>query len=218
MSTPGESSSTGVSADHEVAGGSQARAVAQVELDESTSERPVGEVLRELRLARRLTLKATAERAGISESFLSQLERGRVGTSLKSLQGIAGALGVDVGDLFRAPERDRTSVVRHDSRPDVSIGSLAKWSGLTPVTAANVEVFIGSLEPGGTAGEEPYSHGNSEEVVLVISGEITVVVGERSWTLRKGDSIFYRSTEPHAIHASGQETAEVVWIVSPPSY
>lgn len=174
-------------------------------------------MLRELRLARRLTLKATAERAGISESFLSQLERGRVGTSLKSLQGIAAALGVEVGDLFRAPEQGRTSVVRHDSRPEVSIGSLAKYQ-LTPVTAAHVEVFAGSLAPGGTAGDEPYSHGDSEELLLVISGEITVVVGDESWTLRQGDSVFYRSSEPHTLHASEDGPAEVIWIIAPPSY
>jgi transcriptional regulator with XRE-family HTH domain len=179
--------------------------------------RPVGEVLRELRIARRLTLKTTAERAGISESFLSQLERGRVGTSLKSLQGIAGALGVEVGDLFRAPEQGRTSVVRHDGRPEVSIGSLAKYQ-LTPVTAAQVEVFAGSLAPGGTAGEEPYSHGDSEELLLVISGEIKAVVGDETWTLRTGDSIFYRSSEPHTLHASEDGAAEVIWIIAPPSY
>ena len=38
--------------------------------------RPVGERLRELRVGRRLTLKEIANRAGLSESFVSQLDWG----------------------------------------------------------------------------------------------------------------------------------------------
>jgi transcriptional regulator with XRE-family HTH domain len=41
-----------------------------------------------------------AERAGVSESFLSQVERGRASASVASLRRIAGALGVSVADLF----------------------------------------------------------------------------------------------------------------------
>jgi transcriptional regulator with XRE-family HTH domain len=42
-----------------------------------TNEVDVGERLRLIRTARRCTLREVAERAGLSESFLSQVERGR---------------------------------------------------------------------------------------------------------------------------------------------
>src|SRR5687768_8541413 len=41
----------------------------------------VGDRLREIRLLRRKTLREVAERAGLSESFLSQVERGRTNVS-----------------------------------------------------------------------------------------------------------------------------------------
>jgi hypothetical protein len=36
--------------------------------------------------------------------------------------------------------------------------------------------------------------------------------------LSSGDSIDYRSSTPHRIVNTGEERAEVMWIISPPSY
>ena len=60
----------------------------------------VGERLRAIRRLRRATLKTVADRAELSESFLSQVERGRANASVASLKRIAAALGVNVADLF----------------------------------------------------------------------------------------------------------------------
>ena len=60
----------------------------------------VGERLRAIRRLRRVTLKTVADRAELSESFLSQVERGRANASVASLKRIAAALGVNVADLF----------------------------------------------------------------------------------------------------------------------
>ena len=62
----------------------------------------VGARLRAIRHLRRATLQAVAERANLSESFLSQIERGKASPSVASLTRIAAALGVNVADLFEA--------------------------------------------------------------------------------------------------------------------
>lgn len=178
--------------------------------------RPVGERLRELRIGRRLTLKEVARRAGLSESFVSQLERGRSGTSLKTLQGLATALGVELGDLFDAHPADRARVIRRAERAPISIGSLSKYR-ITPGLTSNVEVIGGVFEPGGTAGEDKYTHGDSEEVVVVLDGAVRAEIGADSYELGKGDSLCFRSSVPHTFHAT-ESGAEVIWIVSPPSY
>jgi transcriptional regulator with XRE-family HTH domain len=48
------------------------------------AEVDVGERLRELRRFRRATLRTIADRSGLSESFLSQVERGRSSASIAS--------------------------------------------------------------------------------------------------------------------------------------
>jgi quercetin dioxygenase-like cupin family protein/DNA-binding Xre family transcriptional regulator len=181
----------------------------------SSSIRPVGHVLRDLRVGRRLTLKAVAEKAGVSESFLSQLERDRVGTSLKSLQAVAGALRVEVGALFENETNGPVRLVRPGDQERISIGSVSK-AQLTPMNAAYMEAFTGTFEPGGTMGE-PYTHGDSEEIFLVLSGHVIAEVDGETYGLSPGDSLFYRSSVPHTFHASADGPAEVLWVISPPS-
>ena len=53
------------------------------------TEVDVGERLRDIRRLRHATLKTIADRAGVSESFLSQVERGRASASIASLRRIA---------------------------------------------------------------------------------------------------------------------------------
>lgn len=61
---------------------------------------PGGDRLRALRKARHRTLRTVAEAAGISEGYLSQIERGQANPSIATLQQIASALGLKVADLF----------------------------------------------------------------------------------------------------------------------
>jgi mannose-6-phosphate isomerase-like protein (cupin superfamily) len=77
---------------------------------------------------------------------------------------------------------------------------------------------VGELEVGGSTGEQPYVHGDSEELVVVISGSVQLELGGELFDLESGDSIDYRSSTPHRISNTGQEVAEVMWIISPPSY
>src|SRR2546427_1374890 len=65
------------------------------------AEVDVGERLRALRRSRRATLRTVAERSGLSESFLSQVERGRSSASIESLRRGARALGGFLGHPLR---------------------------------------------------------------------------------------------------------------------
>lgn len=56
--------------------------------------------LKELRIARDLTLKGVAERCGLSVSYLSDIERGRTTPTLNTLEAIAQALGLSIIDLL----------------------------------------------------------------------------------------------------------------------
>jgi transcriptional regulator with XRE-family HTH domain len=182
------------------------------------TEVDVGERLRDLRRLRRATLKTIADRAGVSESFLSQVERGRASASIASLRRIANALGVSVADLFEPDGPPRPRVLRKDQRPSLAFGVLGRKLLLTPQPLQHLEVFVGELDPGGSTGPEPYAHGDSEELFVVIAGAVQLELGGDLHDLEAGDSIDYRSSTPHRITNVGEERAEVMWIISPPSY
>jgi transcriptional regulator with XRE-family HTH domain len=182
------------------------------------TEVDVGERLRELRRLRRCTLRTIAERSGLSESFLSQVERGRSSASIPSLRRIAEALGVSIADLFEPGGLPGPRVLRRDERPALQFGILGRKLLLTPRPLQHLEVFAGELEVGGSTGEQPYAHGDSEELFVVVSGSVQLELGGELFDLESGDSIDYRSSTPHRISNTGDELAEVMWIISPPSY
>jgi transcriptional regulator with XRE-family HTH domain len=182
------------------------------------AEVDVGERLRGLRRSRRATLRTVAERSGLSESFLSQVERGRSSASIESLRRVADALGVSMADLFEPDGLPGPRVLRRDERPALSFGVLGKKLLLTPRPLHHLEVFAGELEVGGSTGTEPYAHGDSEELFVVLSGTVQLELGGELFDLEPGDSIDYRSSTPHRISNTGQDLAEVMWIISPPSY
>lgn len=62
--------------------------------------REIGERIRALRSATRLTQAEVAEKAGLDASFFGQLERGANVPSLRSLYAIAAALSVEPADLL----------------------------------------------------------------------------------------------------------------------
>ena len=185
---------------------------------DAVAEVDVGERLRAIRGLRRATLRTIADRAGVSESFLSQVERGRASASIASLRRIAGALGVSVADLFEPSGPPRPRVLRRDERPALAFGILGRKLLLTPRPLQHLEVFVGELDQAGSTGTEPYAHGDSEELFVVLAGNVQLELGGEVHELEAGDSIDYRSSTPHRVVNIGDDRAEVMWIISPPSY
>jgi DNA-binding XRE family transcriptional regulator len=66
----------------------------------------LGTRLRALRTDRDETLAQTADRAGISPQYLSEVERGRKEPSSEMIAALAGALGVTVADLMADTAED----------------------------------------------------------------------------------------------------------------
>ncbi len=63
-------------------------------------QRSIGDIIRNMRKEKDLTLKQMSHRTGLSVSLLSQIERAESAASIESLYRIALALGTRVRDLF----------------------------------------------------------------------------------------------------------------------
>jgi transcriptional regulator with XRE-family HTH domain len=177
----------------------------------------LGERIRAIRQLRRKTLKEIATAAQISESFLSQLERGRTNATIATLQRLANALGIEVSDLFTS-NAARPRVLRQDAREFVAWGRLGSKALLTPKPFHSLEVVVARFEPGGSTGDEPYTHGDSEELLIVVQGQVHVQLGTEIHEVAAGDSVHYQSSTPHRVSNPGDATAEVLFVISPPSY
>src|SRR5438128_7787231 len=177
------------------------------------AEVDVGERLRAIRHLRRATLKTVAVRAELSESFLSQIERGKANASIASLTRIAAALGVNVADLFEPhSSRAHPRVLRRSNRPALAFGNLGRKYLLTPRPLEHLEVFVGELDPGGSTGDEPYTHGDSEELFVVLCRRVHPPLEERLYEIEHGVSNHYLIETPQRLTNTGYENTGRMYV------
>lgn len=186
---------------------------------ESTGARgdqALGSRIRAYRTMRRLTLKQVATHVGVSEGFLSQVERGASGASVATLRLIAQALGLSVSDLFSEGDAPAHRVLEAARRPVIHAPGVVKYM-LTQRPLRELEVLEGEFEPGASTGGAEYVHGDSLELVYVIDGTVRLTLGPDTHSLSASDSIEYRSSIPHGLTNIGDRPARILWIISPPS-
>ena len=182
------------------------------------TELQLGTRNRALRQARRLTLRDVADRAGVTESFLSQVERDVTSPSIATVHRIARALGLSIAQLF-AEDADTGRVVRREARRRVAYPGLRSVDEfLTSNMAGRLQVIMSTIEPGGGTGEEPYTHDSDEEVVVVLAGVLDLWVADEHYVLREGDAITFPSRLPHWNANHGEDPVQVIFCLTPPSF
>jgi len=175
----------------------------------------IGVRIRRLRTSRGLSIRDLARMSDLSPSFISQLERGLTRVSIPSLLRITGALGVSTGGLLS----DESLVMRPQHQADrrpLTYGDYQEFV-LSRRPSAHFEVFLGVLKPGSAEAPEGVSAGNSEEFCYVICGRVRCYVGEDSYLMEAGDAIEYLSSIPARVENAGEETAQVLWVIGPPT-
>ena len=179
---------------------------------------PLGARIRQLRQTRGLTLRDLAERAGVTESFLSQVERGLASPSISSLRRIASSLGESIGSLFDGESEPGVLVRSEDRRVIDYPGLHARDEFVTSSRTGRLQVILSVIEPGGGTGDEPYAHDSDEECVLVLEGSLDLWIGDAFYALKEGDSVVHSSRAPHRNRNNGDRASKVLFILTPPSY
>ncbi|WGD37027.1 helix-turn-helix domain-containing protein [Lysinibacter sp. HNR] len=176
-----------------------------------------GKKIAEYRELRGLSLRALAASAGVSSSFLSQLENNRVSASISSMRKIAGALGVSIADLLSTNTGHVRGVVRAADRPVYLMDSGSQKQVISQSPVRNLEIYTGTFAVGGSTGVEQYTHGRAQEIFIVLEGSVELYLGSEVIAMHKHDSIEYLSSVPHRVVNAGDTVAEVMWVTSPPT-
>ena len=184
----------------------------------AATELQLGPRIRALRQARKVTLRELSERAGVTESFLSQVEREVTSPSIASVQRIARALDLGIAELF-VDEAPLGRVVRREERRRIVYPGLnATDEFLTAGRNGRLQVILTTLEPGGGTGDEAYTHESDEEVVIVLEGQLDLWVGDEHHVLAAGDSVTHSSRQPHHNRNPGPGRTVVLFCSTPPSF
>lgn len=181
----------------------------------------VGQDIKGLRKAKDMTLGELAAATGLSQGYLSQIERGLANPSVKALYSISRALGVTISWFFPPAADDdeelRDFVVRAPSRRKLHYANGIVDELLSPNLDRQLELLWCTFPPGSRSGETPYTH-VGEETGIVVSGQLDLWINERHVVLLAGDSFAFPSNTPHRYANTGDAEAVVIWAITPPSY
>ena len=159
------------------------------------------------------------------QPLAQRLERGLARPSITALQEIAGALGVPIGWFFQSdgpvPADERPYIVRANRRRRLSYAGMASTDYMgceDHLLSANLDgelaLGISRYAPGGTAGDDLYTH-QGEEAGLVLEGEIELTLDREVFRLKPGDSFSFPAGIPHTYRNPGKTPAVIVWANTP---
>jgi transcriptional regulator with XRE-family HTH domain len=186
----------------------------------------VGERLRVRRRARGLSLRALAEKLGVSPSLISQIERGRARPSVSTLFAIVTELDASLDELLFNDERQPGSAAQSDStvrpspvqeaatRHHIRLASGVVWERLTTTSQPGVEFLFVVYDVGGASSPgDTYQSHSGYEWGYVISGVLEVIIGFDRYVLQPGDAVSLDSSVPHRLANAGDTPVHAIWFV-----
>lgn len=175
----------------------------------------IGHKLRELRTARGMSLRTLANQTGLSATLLSQIERGVTEPSLRTLRELARVFGQSVATLFDDGASPAVHVSREGERSRiVSPRGFIQYERLAPGNG-QLEVLRGLLAPGEVSDAEPSTH-EALECTYVVTGTLTVEVGDASYDVKAGEAVTIGPGQPHRYVNHTTDPVEFILAATPP--
>ncbi|OPX12950.1 helix-turn-helix domain-containing protein [Mycobacterium sp. AT1] len=189
---------------------------AEVGLDERALAVRTGAAIRAIRERCQLSMREVATRAGISQPFLSQIERGQSMPSMVTVYRLAETLAVTPGDLLPTSTESKVTVVRSTEgrllpvadRPDAALGRVLVLS-----PDERLQIIEYRIERDQYIGEWFQTPGIL--AVYVTSGQLDVVVeGAGTYRIGAGDLITHPSPLRHRWLLVDNEPADALLVIT----
>lgn len=178
------------------------------------AEKRIGERIKRLRLKKSMGLVELGRHTGLSASFLSQLETGRVVPTLRNLARVAMVFGKDLSYFFenephkifrihRKRERLRLpqSGVDDPTYYFESLGYMVPDRQLDPYYAEFLPLPMKKAA-------EVRSHVHpGYEFLYVLEGELEIGHAEKIHLLEAGDGVYFDASIPHSYQCAGSKPA-----------
>jgi transcriptional regulator with XRE-family HTH domain len=179
------------------------------------AEKRIGERIRHLRLKKSMGLVELGRHTGLSASFLSQLETGRVVPTLRNLARIAMVFSKDLSYFFESQPQTLFRVHRRKERVRMpqtgaddpayffeSLGYLVPDRQLDPYFAEFLPIKAGRTP-------RPHQHVGCEFLYL-LSGALEIRHGESTYRIDAGDAVYFDAETTHSYLCSGEASAKAV--------
>ena len=188
--------------------------------DRMTHPEKLGTRIRTYRERLGLTPEDLAKNAGLDLGLLKNIEENKaypaIGVLVKLSRALGQRLGTFMDDQFiedplivRAQERKEETEGPRGAGPDhAHYYALGKGK-----TDRHMDPFY--IEFKGE-GERQLSSHEGEEFIIVISGKVELVYGQRTFVLGPGDSMYYNSVVPHHVGLATADPASIYAMIYTP--
>ena len=179
------------------------------------AEKRIGERIKRLRLKKSMGLVELGRHPGLSASFLSQLETGRVVPTLRNLARVAMVFSKDLSYFFETEPHTLFRVHRKKERVRLpqtgvddptyyfeSLGYMVPDRQLDPYFAEfvplkkNIEI-------------RPHVH-PGYEFLYILDGELEIRHAEKIYVLTPGDGVYFDASTPHSYRCAGKSAAQAI--------
>ena len=167
----------------------------------------LGDRLKEIRTAMGYSLEQVANLTGVSKTMLSQIESSKSVPTIATVCKIANGLKIKVDSLLSSRKTSFDVIRIHDLTPAVDDNGRILMYCIFPFSpTSGFEVYYCVYKPGCDYTSESHVNGKSE-YLTVYQGELEVVINEKSYILKAGESIEFDSTARHRyINRSNEDT------------
>ena len=192
----------------------------KIEIDPETAEafiaeKHIGERIKRLRLKKSMGLVELGRHTGLSASFLSQLETGRVVPTLRNLARIAMVFSKDLSYFFETEPHTLFRVHKKRERVRLpqtgvddptyyfeSLGYMVPDRLLDPYYAEFVPLKK-------TVEVRPHVH-PGYEFLFLLEGELEVRHADKEYLIETGDGVYFDASTPHSYRCAGKSAAVAI--------
>ena len=185
------------------------------------AEKHIGERIKHLRMKKAMGLVELGRHTGLSASFLSQLETGRVVPTLRNLARIAIVFSKDLSYFFTAEPQKLFRLNRSRDRvrlPQTGVDDPSYYFeslGLQ-VSDRQLQPYFADFLPA-KPGREPRAHQHAGfEFLYLLSGQLDIRHGDVVHHVESGDGVYFDASISHSYIPSSAESATAVIVTLQP--
>lgn len=176
--------------------------------------------VKSMRKKKGFSLKKLSELSGLSVSFLSNYENGRVSISVASLKKISAALQVPISELIGDEDQSEVIIVRKSERyalpHHMTKSGMAYTDYLVRGPSTAMHVTITRLPAHSDTGDVSTHPG--EEFIYILKGVGSILLNGSKHLLQEGDIIYYSSQIPHKVANDQDGDLEYLQSNTPPTF
>lgn len=175
----------------------------------------IGTKIKNLRVLNGLTQEELAVRCDLTKGFISQLENNNNEPSISTLTDILRALGTNLRDFFNDEEDNQVVFTKDDYFVNKENTHEITW--LIPNSQKNdMEPILVTIMPNSSLPKDMPHEG--QEFGYVLKGKIKLVVGNNVYSIKAGESFYYKTNKVHYLINQSNDIAKVMWISTPPNF